>query len=903
MGGKSYLWHDGLLYRVREVKTQEEPELQIVLPLKCRESVLELAHSAPLAGHFGKRKTTERILKRFFWPGVRKEVQALCRSCPKCQKTAVVQKNRAPLKPLPIIDVPFSRIAMDVVGPLTRTDRGNKYILVVMDYATKWPEAVALKSVDSETVARTLVELFARIGIPKEILTDHGSNFVSKLMIEFYHLTGVTPIKTSIYHPQTDGMVERFNATLKRMLRKGVAKDAKDWDQLLPFMLFAYRGAKHTTTGFSPYELVYGRKMRDTVDILAEQWENGVQTEQNVVTYLRKVQERFQRMKKLVKENEEHSKQEMKKWYDRTARERSFKEGDQVLVLLPSKNNKLLTDWLGPYTITKQLSDFNYEVDMMDRTKRKRTFHINSLKEWHSPTAAALLVQEDPEVGEELPIWETDSKSDETDCFSHLTEDQKQDLAQLLNEFQYVLSDIPGKTQLVSHSIETGSARPIRMPPYRLPQAMKEALQEEIKEMLKHKIIEPSKSEWASPVILVSKKDGTKRLCVDFRRLNSVTEADPYPIPRVDELIDQLGNAKFITTLDLTKGYWQVPVAPESSAKTAFVTPFGKYQFLTMPFGLMGAPSTFQRMMDDLLRDLHLFSAAYIDDIVIFSEDWGQHVKHVRAVFQKLGEAGLTVKKKKCQFGHKECHYLGHIIGQGYVQPEECKLTAVKEYPQPKTKKHVRAFLGLAGYYRRFIPNFAEIATPLSDLTKKLMPNTVVWNEKTEQAFVQLKKLLTSKPILYSPDIKKPFTLQTDASETGIGAVLSQSDENGVEHPVAYFSRKLLPRETRYATVEKECLAVISGVRFFRVYLEGTRFTIETDHRSLEYLRRMRETNGRLTRWSLSLQPYDFVIRHRAGVNNGNADGLSRIAYTQQASSEKGGGDVRDSHRTCDVSH
>ena len=168
-------------------------------------------------------------------------------------------------------------------------------------------------------------------------------------------------------------------------------------------MLFAYCGAKHTTTGFSLYELVYGRKMRDTVDILAEQWENGVQTEQNVVTYLRKVQERFQRMKKVMKENEEYSKQEMKKWYDRTARERSFKEGDQVLVLLPSKNNKLLTDWLGPYTITKQLSDFNYEVDMMDRAKRKRTFHNNSLKEWHSPTVATLLVQEDPEVGEELP--------------------------------------------------------------------------------------------------------------------------------------------------------------------------------------------------------------------------------------------------------------------------------------------------------------------------------------------------------------------------------------------------------------------------------------------------------------------------------------------------------------------
>ena len=563
IGEKPYHWQNGLLFRESKMKNQEEPQFQIVLPSVCRESVLTLAHSAPLAGHFGRRKTTERILKRFFWPGVCKEVRALCRSCPKCQKTAVIQKNRAPLKPLPIIDVPFLRIAMDIVGPLVRTDKGNRYVLVVMDYATRWPEAVALKSVDSETVARALVELFARVGIPKEILTDQGSNFVSRLMTEFYRLTGVTPIKTSVYHPQTDGMVERFNATLKRMLRKSVAKDAKDWDQLLPFMLFAYRGAKHATTGFSPHELVYGRQMRDTVDILAEQWKNDESSEDNVTTYLRKVQERFQRMKELVNENEEHSKQEMKKWYDRKARQRSFREGDQVLVLLPSKSNKLLTDWMGPYTITKRISDVNYEVDMADRAKQKRTFHINALKEWHSPVAAALLLQEEVEVGDELPTWKVDDVPVKVEDTDHLTEEQRQELDQLLSEFQDVLSDIPGRTDIAHHEIRT-NARPIRLPPYRLPQAMKDTLQQEIKEMLKHKIIEPSKSEWASPVILVPKKDGTKRLCIDFRKLNSVSEADPYPIPRVDELIDRLGKAKFITTLDLTKGYWQIPVAPES---------------------------------------------------------------------------------------------------------------------------------------------------------------------------------------------------------------------------------------------------------------------------------------------------------------------------------------------------
>ena len=245
-------------------------------------------------------------------------------------------------------------------------------------------------------------------------------------MTEFYKLTGVTPIKTSVYHPQTDGMVECFNATLKRMLRKSVSKDAKDWDELLPFMLFAYRGAKHATTGFSPYELVYGREMRDTVDVLAENWEDGENSSENVMLYLRKVQEKFQRMKELVKESEEHSKQEMKKYYDRAALQRSFQEGDQVLVLLPSKSNKLLTDWMGPYSITKRVSDVNYEVDMADRVKRRRTFHINALKEWHSPVAAVLLVQEEVEVGDELPSWKADVSPVEAE--STLTEEQRQEL-------------------------------------------------------------------------------------------------------------------------------------------------------------------------------------------------------------------------------------------------------------------------------------------------------------------------------------------------------------------------------------------------------------------------------------------------------------------------------------------
>ena len=345
-------------------------------------------------------------------------------------------------------------------------------------------------------------------------------------------------------------------------------------------------------------------------------------------------------------------------------------------------------------------------------------------------------------------------------------------------------------------------------------------------------------------------------------------------------LIDKLGGAEFITTLDLTRGYWQVPIAQESRTKTAFTTPFGLFQFTVMPFGLHGAPATFQRMMDVLLSGAGEYSAAYLDDLVVFSNSWPEHLEHLRAVLQRLREAKLTAKPTKCQIAMNQCVYLGHRVGNGEIEPEASKLKAVSDFLQPETKKDVRAFLGLTGYYRKFIPNYATIALPLTDLTKKSLPNAVVWTAACGTAFGELKRRLTCAPVLKSPDFSKQFILQTDASERGIGAVLSQRTSDGEEHPIAYYSRKLLPREEKYATVEKECLAIKLGVQAFRVYLLGRQFVVQTDHRSLEWLHRLKENNARLTRWSLSLQPYMFTVEHRAGKDNTNADGLSRGAIS-----------------------
>ena len=319
-----------------------------------------------------------------------------------------------------------------------------------------------------------------------------------------------------------------------------------------------------------------------------------------------------------------------------------------------------------------------------------------------------------------------------------------------------------------------------------------------------------------------------------------------------------------------------MPVAAEDRPKTAFVTPFGLFQFRVLLFGLSGAPASFQHLMDLLIDGCQDYAAAHLDDLVIFSSTWEEHLQQLQEVLQRLRRAGLTAKPSKCQFAMKQCLYLGHIVGNGTVRPELNKVESVRTFPVPRTKRQVRAFLGLTGYYRKFIPDYAAIAAPLSDLTKKSAPNSVNWTTLCEEAFETLKTHLCSQPILVSPDFSRPFVLQTDASDRAVGAVLSQVGPDG-EHPVGYYSRKLLPREEKYSTVEKECLAIKLATSAFRVYLLGQPFTIQTDHRSLEWLDRLKESNPQLCRWSLSLQPFDFKVEHRAGSKNKNADALSRV--------------------------
>ena len=396
-----------------------------------------------------------------------------------------------------------------------------------------------------------------------------------------------------------------------------------------------------------------------------------------------------------------------------------------------------------------------------------------------------------------------------------LNAEQRQEVSALLLEFATVFSHLPGKTELTFHEIRTAGATPIRMPPYWIPVAYQKQVREELKAMEEIGIIEPAKSSWSSPMVMIKKKDGGVRLCGDYCKLNELTEEDPYCMPRADELIERIGRATYITTLDMTKGFYQVPMKVGDRVKTVFTTPLGRYQFIRMPFGLKEAPATFQRLVDGLLDGTHDYAVAYIDDVAVFSTSWTEHLEQLKEILTRVKDAGLTLRAEKCKDGAASCIYLGHEVGSGRISPMEAKISAIKEFNRPKTKKAVRELLGLVGHHRKFIKNFAEKSVLLTGTLGRKRPDVVVWDQGLEEEFQDLKKALGSKPVLNAPDLDREFLVQMDASQKAVGAVLSQVFEEEGEKPTAFFSKKLSETQKRYTATEKEELAIVLALEHF----------------------------------------------------------------------------------------
>lgn len=456
----------------------------------------------------------------------------------------------------------------------------------------------------------------------------------------------------------------------------------------------------------------------------------------------------------------------------------------------------------------------------------------------------------------------------------HLTNEEKQKMNLLLEEYEDIFRLGGEATPYIEHHIDTGDHSPVAVPPYRVSPARKIEMQKEIERLLSEGIIEECESPYAAPVVLIPKPNGTFRFCVDYRKLNAITKTDSYPLPRMDDLLHAAKSTAYMSTIDLKAGYHQVNVAPGDRDKTAFTCPFGTFRFIRMPFGLKGAPATFQRLIDRFRNGLkNVTVLSYLDDIIVLSETFEDHIHDLSTVFQRLEQFKLQANREKCNFACSKVKYLGHWITPHGIEVDPGKVEAITKFPVPKNEKQVKSFLQTCSWYRRFIENFSDISRPLSELTKK---KTVwKWSEVEQSAFNILKEKLTSSPILKQADPTKPYVIRTDASSYGLGAILLQG-EGPNEHPIEYASRLLTSAERNYSTTEREALAVIWSLKKFQGYIDGAEVTIASDHQPLKWLLSLKSPSGRLARWALQLQSYNLKMQYIPGKSNVIADMLSR---------------------------
>ncbi|XP_068229386.1 uncharacterized protein [Palaemon carinicauda] len=719
-----FLKEGGLVYRVsRSVNApadQAEVRKQLVIPERYRSKLLISAHENNLAGHFGVKKTFQKLSEHFFWPGMRRDVKRHVLSCKVCQLVGKPNQKipKAPLIPIPSVGEPFREVIIDVVGPLPRTREGHEYILTMVDRMSRFPEAVPLRSIRGEEIFEALVGFFTRFCIPKIIQSDYGMNFTSC-----------------------------------------------EWDKEIPYALFEIRSTPNETLGFSPFQLIFGHCVRGPLDVVREHWE-GKTADMNVLHYLSNLQEKLHRAWTFARENLTKAQATMKTNYDVGTQMRHFDPGHRVLVLLPMPGNPLKARFSGPWKVLKKLNNVNYLIETPERRRKTQICHINVLKPFVSrevvvdvEPVSLVEVEVDPMVDIKLSVG-PDGLSNNSNIlnnldvkFQHLEKDKATSLTMLINGYKDLFQDVPGRTNILENDVDVGEASPIKQSPYRLNPFKRDIVKDEVKYMLDHGLVEPSFSPWSSPVVLVKKEGGEHRLCFDYRKVNSLTKTDSFPLPRVVDCIDRVGSAKYISKFDLLKGYWQVGLSPRARKISAFVTVDGLYECKVMSFGMKNAAATFQRLMNFITCDLE-GCIVYIDDLIIYSEDWETHLKRIRALFEILRKAGLVVNLRKSDFAQAKVIYLGHEIG-----------------------------------------------------------------------------------------------LATDASDVGLGAVLIQRLLDGTTHTLAYFSKKLLPAERKYSTVEKEALCLVKALLHFEVYLSSSPAPIDE---------------------------YNLNIRHISGKSNVVPDTLSR---------------------------
>ena len=925
-GKATYVEINNLLYRkYKPNRIDTEDVLQLMVPKPLRPQVIEYAHSSLLGAHLGIGKTINRVTSEFWWSGVNDQVKRYCWSCDTCQKSAKKGRGvtKAPMQSLPIVGKPFDMIYVDIVGPLNVTESNNRFILTVVDMATKFPEAVSLKKCDSVSVAEALFEIFKNFGVSKRIHSDRGPCFVSSLAKQFYQMFGIQLSTSARYWPRGNSVCERYNKTLKSVLARLASEKPSQWDRYLAPLVYALRTTPHASTGYTPFELMLGRNGNTHLGLLRELWTGGVEAPevQSTYEYVLDLKSRIEQTCILAQESMSKIHEKNKKYYDKGAKNRELKIGSEVLVLLPDTTNRLAVRWKGPYRVVEKKGPVDYRVEIRDGLQK--VYHINMLKEyvrrpqeWWTPVeqsnanaetvedktveqridepqeiaAVACLIDEtDTEDGEvqqikedhRMDLYNTIQKETYRDVKinEELSEEDREKLLKLVEEFQDIFSDVPKVTNLVQHKIVLRTSEPIRSKPYRLPYHLTEAVDKEIDELLKLGFIEPSNGTgYASPIVVVQKRGGKEiRLCVNYKKLNSNTVFDPQPMAEIDDIMVKLAGSKWYSSTDCCKGYYAVRMEEDSKEYTSFVCHRGVFRFKVMPFGLMNSAASYNRLMAKVLDGAQSMDS-FVDDVICYDGEFEMHLNSLKDLFTRVRKANLVLKPSKTNLGYQKIEFLGHVVTENSLETLDRNVEKILNIQKPTSKKQLRGLIGMVNFYAKFIPNRAQLLKPLTKLTQKGANVEQDWGSEQDQSLTEIKRIMNSKPVLKLANLDQEFIIQSDASGYAIGATLMQK-ENGVNRPVMYASRQLLPREQKYTTGEKECLAVVFAVDKFQRYLKGKEFVIESDHRPLQVLNEVSSTNPRVMRWALLLQGYKFRLNYIPGRDNLIADYLSRQSH------------------------
>ncbi len=895
MNGYSWL-NSGVLVHTSLDEFNNE-RVRIVLPLSKRVKALQLAHDN--TAHTGIRGMRRLLNSRFVWPGIHGDIVKFVKSCDVCLRTNQAGNKKALMVERSILTVPFESVAIDLVGPLPKGKRGAKYMLTYVCMASRWPEAIPMRTASAEEAAQCLIQIISRTSIPLKILSDRGTVFLSKLMSALCSMLGIDAIQTSPYRPQSNGVVERLHGTLKPMLDKAV--DAGfDWVEFLPLALFALRQIPNRDLGYSPHMIVFGREAVGPLDMLYSGWMEKHLGNVDVEEWLIRLNDQLAMIHDFASATEANAIDSRVCTYNKGKCDRVLNVGDKVLMRIPGRHSALQASWEGPYSITDRVSKVTFKVSK-GKNHPTRLAHINNLKSYLDrplSVKAVTLVAED--VGIDSALLESTPLlcSDKCPGFN------SRDINIVLSEVAEYFREKPGLCMSAKcYILLSDNAVPVTQQGRNIPVGIESAVKSELlSKLLEEGIIVKSTSLWSSPLVPVRKKDGSVRICVDFRQLNAVTPLVRYWVPSLDEILRKVGQCGCLSTLDLTAGFHQILMDPESSDLTTFVCPLGKCKFVRMPFGLKNAPAIFQAAVEVVLEPVKHIACNYIDDVVIFSESWDQHMHDLKSVIQCLGVAGLTIKKRKCVFGQKYLTYLGHRIGGGDISIPECRVQALLKFAQPHTKKEMRSFLGALSYYRRFIKGFGSLSALLTPSVSLRAPQQVEWTRGMIMAFGKLRSLLADNVALCVPSPDDNFVLYTDASGDGIGACL-HVQRDGEEIPTAFYSRQLRPAERNYSVTELESLAIVSALKHFETLVYAKELTVVTDHRACLALQDGKGLNRRLLRFALTLQDRPIKIVHRPGSENCNADGFSRqfwnvksgpdpVLSARPGGSSLGGGDV-----------